>query len=128
MKDARVVAVVVCVAFFGRPVNVNASPEVTQQAKKFVEAHEARFRTLEVEGNLAWWDANTSGKDADYERKEKIQNKIDEALANPKAFEEVKALREKAKDIDDANIRRCIELLYLSYLEKQLDTALLKKI
>jgi peptidyl-dipeptidase A len=126
----RFAVVLVCLTIIlsMRPAGVFASPEVTAQAKKFVEAHEAKFRPLEIEGNIAWWDANTSGKDADYERKEKIQNKLDEALANAKAFAEVKALKEKTKDIDDPLTRRCIELLYLAYLEKQVDTELLKKI
>ena len=58
----------------------------TERAKKFVAAHEAKLRPLEVAASLAWWNANTTGKDEDFARKEATQNKIDEALADPAAF------------------------------------------
>src|ERR1051326_3686476 len=130
MLDLRVSILLVSLAIFLTwPLSVSADPDIiTAKAKKFVQAHEAKFRPLEIEGNLAWWEANTSGKDSDYEKKEKIQNKLDEALADKNAFNELKSLMEKPNDIDDANTRRCIKLLYLAYLEKQVDTDLLKKI
>ena len=132
MISVRMLLPLACLAavlvVLGHPLRVSADPEITQQAKKFVTAHETRFRPLEIEAAIAWWDANTSGKDEDYDRKEKIQNKIDKALADPKAFQEVKTLRDKAKDIDDPLVRRSIDLLYFTYLEKQVDTELLGKI
>ena len=33
-------------------------------------------RPLEIKANLAWWNANTSGKDEDFKLKEKAQNQI----------------------------------------------------
>src|SRR5207248_8366545 len=92
-----------------------------------LDAHTKKLRPLEVEANIAWWDANTSGKDEDFARKEKAQNKIDEALADHDAFNEVKTLKEQSKDVDDAVLRRAVAVLYLTYLEKQVDPALLKK-
>src|SRR5262249_26703121 len=55
------------------------------------------------------------------------QNRIDEVLADPKKFGELKAIYEKRKEIDDLLVARAIEVLYLLYLEKQVDTDLLKK-
>jgi peptidyl-dipeptidase A len=101
-----------------------------ERGKKFVAAHEAKLRPLEVAASLAWWNANTTGKDEDFAKKEATQNKIDEALADPAAFAEIKALK-KAKDarqIADRSLARCIDLLYLMYLEKQVDPALLKQV
>jgi peptidyl-dipeptidase A len=100
------------------------------RAKKFVAAHEAKLRPLEVAASLAWWNANTTGKDEDFAKKEATQNKIDEALADATAFAEIKALK-KAKDarqIADRSLARSIDLLYLMYLEKQVDPALLKQV
>src|SRR5262249_36520969 len=54
-------------------------------------------------------------------------NKIDAALSDKAAFAKVKELKDAAKDIDDAVLRRAIEVLYLTYLEKQVDPELLKK-
>ena len=104
-----------------------ASPEVTERARKFLDAHTKKLRPLEIAASLAWWDANITGKDEDFKRKEEAQNKIDEALADRAAFAEVKELKEDAKDIDDPVLRRAIDVLYLTYLEKQVDPELLKK-
>ena len=52
---------------------------------------------------------------------------MDEFLANPKLFKEIKDLHEHHKDIDDKILARAVDVLYLQYLEKQVDTVLLKK-
>jgi peptidyl-dipeptidase A len=104
-----------------------ADNDVAERARKFVDAHTRKLRPLEIAAGRAWWDANISGKDEDFARKEETQNKIDEALADPKTFAELKAVYEKRKEIDDKILARCVDVLYRQYLEKQVDTALLKK-
>lgn len=107
-----------------------ADDATTAKAKKFIADHEAKFKPLDVSAGKAWWDANTSGKDEDFKRKEEAQNKIDAALADKTVFAELKALKE-AKDkgaIDNKITARAIDVLYLLYLEKQVDPELLKKI
>jgi peptidyl-dipeptidase A len=98
-----------------------------ERAQKFVKEHETKVRPLQVAVNLAWWNANTTGKDEDFARKEAAQNRIDEALANPDAFRELKAIKEGG-GIGDPILAREIDVLYLAYLEKQVDPALLKKL
>jgi peptidyl-dipeptidase A len=119
---ALVAAAVLC-----HPLAVCASPEVTARARKLLDAHTAKLEPLEVQANVAWWDAQLSGKTEDFAKKEAAQNKIDEALADPKVFAEVKDLKENVKQIDDPTLARVIGVLYLTYLEKQVDTELLKK-
>jgi peptidyl-dipeptidase A len=114
-------ALVVC-----GPLAAHASEEITSRARKFLDAHTAKLRPLELAGNKAWWDANVTGKSEDFKRKEETQNRIDEALANRDAFKEVKELKDHRKAIDDKTLARSIEVLYLAYLEKQVDTDLLK--
>src|SRR2546430_8718451 len=82
---------------------VMADPTTTERAKQFVAAHDTKFKPLDRKASIAWWDANTTGKDEDFARKEKAQNEIDEALADPKPFTELKALKEASKSgqIDD---------------------------
>jgi peptidyl-dipeptidase A len=107
-----------------------ADETTTDRAKKFIAAHDSKFKPLDRRAGIAWWDANISGKDEDFARKEEAQNAIDAALADPKVFAELKELKQ-AKDkgqIDDKIVGRCIDVLYLMYLEKQVDPALLKKI
>src|SRR5262249_7170022 len=78
-------------------------------------------------GNLAWWNANVTGKEEDFKKKEETQNRIDEALSDPQTFQELKDLKTQG-GIDDPIVAREIDVLYLAYLEKQLDRDLLKKI
>src|ERR1700733_5093172 len=66
-------------------------------ARGFLNRHEANVRPLEVAASLAWWNANVTGKDEDFKRKEETQNRVDAALADPKAFSSLKALK-TAKD------------------------------
>ncbi len=104
----------------------SASPEATDKAKKFVSDYTAKVRPLEIAANRAWWDANISGKDEDFKRKEEAQNKIDAFLSEKSAFAEVKQIKDDG-NIDDAITKRAIDVIYLGYLEKQLASDLLKK-
>jgi peptidyl-dipeptidase A len=104
----------------------SASPEVTDKAKQFIKTYTDTIRPLEIAANRAWWDANITGKDEDFKRKEDAQNKIDAVLADKKAFAEVKAIKDDG-GIDDPVTKRAIDVIYLAYLEKQLDPELLKK-
>src|SRR5262249_24113666 len=109
----------------GRAADPEDTP--TRRAKKFVAAHDKRVKPLEVANNLAWWNASTKGGTALFKKKEEAQNKLAEALADPKAFAELKALRAKRKEIEDPALARCVDVLYLQYLETQVDTELLRK-
>ena len=95
------------------------------RARQFVAAHEAKIRPLEKASALAWWNANVTGKDEDFKAKEEAQNKLDQALAGKQQFAELKAIK-KGK-LSDPLMARQIEVLYLMYLEKQVDPELLKK-
>ena len=109
------------------PAALRANPEMTERARKFVAAHESKVRPLERASNLAWWNANVTGKDEDFDKKIEAQNRIDEALADPEKFRELKEIKESGQ-IDDPILAREISVLFLQYLEKQVDPALLKKI
>jgi peptidyl-dipeptidase A len=108
-------------------VPVVASPEVTGRARNFVKDHEARIRPLEIASALAWWNANTSGQPADFKRKVEAQNRLDAALSNRTVFTDLKEIHTQRKEIDDPVLARAIDILYLMYLEKQVDPDLLKK-
>jgi peptidyl-dipeptidase A len=129
MLSLRLSLLVVSLLLFilGTRSAVSASPEMTEQARRFIAAHEAKLRPLEVEASMAWWDANTSGKAEDFKRKERAQNLIDAALADSAGFAQVKELKQRRDQIDNAILARAIDVLYLTYLEKQVDTELLQK-
>lgn len=101
-----------------------AAPD--EAARKFLTEHEATVRPLEIELNLAWWKANTTGKDADFAAKVEAQNRYDQALSNREKFAALKTIR--ADKPREPLMARQIELLYRAYLEKQVDPELLKRI
>jgi peptidyl-dipeptidase A len=96
------------------------------RARTFIAGHEAHIRPLEIATSLAWWNANTSGKDEDFAAKEEAQNKLDKALSDPKKFAELKAIHESK--LSNPLTKRQIAVLYLMYLEKQVPPELLRQI
>ncbi len=123
IASTAIVTVAIAASF---SLNAQARSGEDARARKFIAEHEARVRPLEKAVNLAWWTANVSGKDEDFKIKEQAQNKLDAALADKERFAELKAL-EQFK-LRDRLIARQIEVLYLTYLEKQVDADLLKRL
>jgi peptidyl-dipeptidase A len=105
---------------------VSAADDPEVRARQFIASHESIVRPLETAANLAWWNANVTGKDEEFKAKEEAQNKLDAALSDRGRFGEVKALR--SAGIKEPLLRRQVEVLYLQYLEKQVDSELLKQI
>jgi peptidyl-dipeptidase A len=96
------------------------------RARIFIKQHEANIRPLEIAVNLAWWRANTTGKDEDFAAKEVAQNQLDKALSDRNRFAELKAIR-ASKPVNRL-IAREIDVLYLMYFEKQVPPELLRQI
>ena len=88
-----------------------ADSSTTDRARAFIDAFTTKVRPLDIAANRAWWDANITGKDEDFKRKEEAQNRIDEALADRATFAELRKLKEanKQKQIDDPLLARQIE-------------------
>lgn len=107
-----------------------AEPDWPAGARGFIAAHEAQIRPLEKALGLVWWQANVSGKDEDFKAKEEAQNRLDAVLARAERFAELKGIRTglaQLKTPADPVLVRQIEVLYLQYLEKQVDPALLER-
>ncbi len=94
-------------------------------AKQFLDSYREKIRPLEKQANLAWWEANTTGDDAAFERRVEFSNRIDEILSDGDAFARLKKIRE-SKSASDPVERRGIEVVYLAYLGKQVDPSILK--
>ncbi len=107
--------------------NISASEKVTEEAKKFVEEYTQKIKPLEIASGRAWWNANMTGKEEHFEKKEEAENKINAVLSDKEAFQKVKKLKASG-EIDDPIVQRAIEVIYLSYLGKQVEPELLKKI
>lgn len=104
----------------------SASEKDSTRARAFVEEHENTVRPLEREVALAWWNANVTGRAEDFKAKEDAQNRLDAVLSDKARFGRLKEI--DAAKISDPQLAREIKLLYLFYLEKQVDPELLKQI
>lgn len=102
-----------------------AGSENDARTRRFIADYEKTIRPLEIEAGRAWWDANLSGKDEDYKKKEAAETKVEMLLADPKPFAELKAIKEGK--LSDPIVAREIQVLYLQYLARQVDPELLKK-
>jgi peptidyl-dipeptidase A len=103
-----------------------AGVDSAETARQFLREHEEAIRPLEREAALTWWNANVSGRDQDFKAKEEAQNRLDAALADHARFARLKAIKESP--VGDPTVAREIAVLYLQYLEKQVDPELLRKI
>jgi peptidyl-dipeptidase A len=108
------------------PLRAAADPNANKQAQAFIARYLEEIRPLEITLNLAWWKANTSGKDEDFAEKVEAQNKYDAALANSERFAELKKLKEAR--LSDPLLARQVDVLYRIYLEKQVPPELLNRI
>jgi peptidyl-dipeptidase A len=121
----RVVCAVIGVCCFVNELSLQAGTANDERARAFVAAHEARIRPLEKRSALAWWEANVTGKDEAFRAKEAAQNELDAALGDRVRFAELKALEKGS--IADPVLRRQVRVLYLQYLEKQVDPGLMRE-
>ena len=117
--------VLVAMVFVAPAAALTPNEDNNSRAKRFVEQYEATVRPLEIEAARLFWTANITGKEADYQKKQEAEEKIDVCLADPERFAELKAIRQGG--VSDPLLARQIAVLYLQYLEKQVDRELLKK-
>ena len=94
-------------------------------AQEFIYGYEFEVRPLETALGKAWWNANTTGKDEDFAEKEALENRYNELLSSPETFKQLKQIHES--DLNDPQLTRQIHLLYLDYLDKQVDVKLLNR-
>ena len=95
------------------------------RARRFVEHYNATVRPLEVEAARAFWDANVTGKEEDFRKKQEAEEKLELRLSDPAEFAELKAIKQGG--VSDPLLTREVTVLYLEYLAKQVDPALLKE-
>jgi peptidyl-dipeptidase A len=98
-----------------------------QQLAKFINSHVSKIEPLTTLANYAYWDASTTGKAEDYNRYKKLQLEIRQIYSNRREFVFLKTFKESG-EIKDARLARQLDKLYYSYLQNQMDPALMKKI
>ncbi len=95
-----------------------------KEAVEFIKFHEAQIRPMEIEVARRWWEAATTGKDEAFAAKQRAEEQLEKRLADRAAFSRLRAIR--ADGPTDPLLRRQIDLLYLQYLGRQIDPALIE--
>src|SRR5436190_994969 len=106
--------------------DAKAGIDAAEDARALIREHEETIRPKEREAALTCWTANVTGRDEDFKAKEEAQNRLDAALADRQRFARLKAIKDRP--IPDPTLARQIAVLYLLYLEKQVDPELLRRI
>ncbi len=93
---------------------------------QFLQEHLKIVEPLFKETALTYWNATAFGRDEDYQKYSELQIKIREIYSNREDFKKIQSFKLSGK-INDPLLKRQLDLLYLSYLENQVDKGLLKK-
>jgi len=96
-----------------------------EEFKSFLEKHVEIIEPLHKELNLAYWQANLSGKDEDYKKYSDLELKLRKIYSDKEDFKKIKKFKGKIKD---PILSRQADILYLNYLGNQIKLELLKKI
>ena len=107
-----------------------AGAESTSAEKEFaglLAEYVAKFQPLWMKQAQAWWDANLSGSDADFQRRKDAENALVELHSDRTMLAKLQALRSGGQ-VRQPQLRRQLELLYLAFLPAQADPELRKRI
>ncbi|HOT00216.1 MAG TPA: M2 family metallopeptidase [Acidobacteriota bacterium] len=91
----------------------------SQRAQRFIQTIEAQVIPLNREGNLAAWEAATTGSDAAYRRAADLEAELATVFADRSAYRELNCIRTAAAAASPL-IRRQLELLHFKFLSNQL--------
>jgi peptidyl-dipeptidase A len=100
----------------------------TQDAEvgRFIEGRVGAIKPVWVQGNLAYWEATTTGKPEAFEKYEKLQLDLRRIYSDPNDFARIEAFK-KSGQIRDPRLSRQIERLYYTYLPNQIEPGLLER-
>lgn len=119
--------VIILAAIISSCNNAPNKEQMNKEYKAFVNKFDSVYIPLSKAGNLAYWNASISGKPEDWKKVEDISFKLNAIFANKADFATVKKFKD-SKMITDEIPARQLEVLYLSYLGSQVDTAKLNAI
>jgi peptidyl-dipeptidase A len=103
------------------------SNKMEQDFKTFLKEHEAKLIPLNTEVSKAWYDAAVTGSDSLYKKSEELSIDLANLYTNKEEFKKIEAFK-KSGLIKDSILARELNILYLSYLGRQADTAKLAEI
>lgn len=118
----RITAIIAGIALAGLLASCGSTEKdnMTEELRGFIAQYEKTVKPLSKDAALAYFDATISGKEEDYQRAADLEVQLSKVYANKEDFALLKRIRE-SNAIDDPMLARELDVLYNSYLEKQID-------
>jgi len=91
------------------------------------DAYLVKYKPLVIQAETAWWDANTTGDEAAFERRKQFENQLVELHGNKAEFAKLRALK-ATNQVKDPVLARELDVMFRSYAEAQGEPAIQKKI
>ncbi|MEI6123820.1 MAG: M2 family metallopeptidase [Bacteroidota bacterium] len=104
----------------------NSKKNAEMELKEFIKKFEAKYIPLIKESAVASWNAETSGKEADYKKSADLEFQASKIFASKEDFATLKKFKE-SKEIKDPILLRELDILYNAYLGEQIDSVKTKK-
>lgn len=97
-----------------------------KEARTFVERLVDRVAPLSKDAARTYWEATATGKKETYARQAGLEIKIRKVYAHRDGYEKARGLKDDSS-IQDPLLRRQLTLLYLNFLENQIDPKLMEE-
>ncbi len=104
-----------------------ASRQQVSDAAALRDEYVKRYQPLTIASAKAWWDANTTGDPAAFERQEQAKSALVELNSDAAVFAKVSELR-KSGNVRDPLLARQLDVMYREMLPNQADVALQKQL
>ncbi len=97
----------------------NTASDNEGQIKAFIKNYETKVDPAYQKAKKAMFNANISGKDSDYQKSSEYQIEVSNIFSNREDYATLKKLR--ALKINDKDLKRELELIYLAYTGSQIE-------
>jgi len=107
-------------------VNMEEVKKMEKEFTEFADKLSAEVAKAYTDAGLAYWVAANSGKPEDFDKASEAEIMMDKIFSNKGTFTQIKKFRDSGLILDEL-IKRNLEVIYLSFLGKQLSPEKLEK-
>ncbi|MBI3928839.1 MAG: M2 family metallopeptidase [Armatimonadetes bacterium] len=104
-----------------------AAQDAQTEFRTIRDAYLEKYRPLSIQAGEAWWEASTTGSDEAFARRKQADEALSALHSDREVFSRLVALR-KSGGVRDPQLKRELEVMYLTFLPKQADPELNRRI